>query len=111
MKPYQIKIKQGTSFHLVIEMKENDEFINLADHTALMKVRQDYHEAVLVELTTENNRIKINEAGTIELVLTAEETATFQFKEAIYDLLLTNSYLEVSCVISGKFLVEKTVSK
>lgn len=110
MKPYNIDIKQGTSFHLVIEMKENDEFVNLANHTAVMKVRQDYHEEILLELNTSNQRIKIDEGGTIELVLTAEETKALKFKEGMYDLLLTNSYTEVNCILHGKLFVKKSSS-
>jgi len=110
IKPYNIEVKQGTSFHLIIEMKEDNVLLNLANHTAVMKVRQDYQEEILLELTEANNSIIINEEGTIELILTAAKTAALTFKEGIYDLLLTNSYTEVSCVLAGKFSVIKGVS-
>lgn len=112
MTPYNIHIKKGTDFHLIVEISENGIPVNLENASIEMKVRQDYNEPVLTELSTANSKIKIDEEpGVIHLVLTAAQTAELHFKESIFDVLVTNSYLEVSCVLQGKFLVEKTVTR
>ncbi len=55
----------------------------------------------LHELTTENGGITLGGiAGTIELLITATDTASFNFSAAVYDLELVNG-VEVTRLIKG----------
>lgn len=86
-----LTIKQGATFRKRLVWRgSNKKPINLTDYTAKMQARSAYGDPqVLFELSTENGDIALGgTAGTIELYVSDETTATFSFDRAVYDLFL-----------------------
>ena len=110
-KEYNIYIQKGTDFHINLEVLEDNEPMSLELATAKMQVRQSYDDDVLLEFSTENNKLIINETdSTIDIKLTKTESAALYFKEALYDLLLTNNLGDTFLLLKGKVFVNKTVT-
>lgn len=67
--------------------------VDLAGCSAVAHIRAELEsEDILLELSTANNRIKLNEEpGKIRFVISDEDTAALGFESAVYDL-----YIEFS---------------
>lgn len=86
-----LTIKQGATFRKRLVWRgSNKKPINLTGYTAKMQARSAYGDPqVLFELSTENGGIALGgTAGTVELYVSDETTATFSFDRAVYDLFL-----------------------
>lgn len=84
-----VAIEQGATFREVVTLTDDEGSpIDLTGVTAKMQVRQGYTSPVLVELSTENDKISIDpEAGEITLTIPASETMELKPREkVIYDL-------------------------
>lgn len=85
-----IDIEAGATFNKVLTWYQEDGItpIVLTGCTAKAQFRKDIDDAtVLLELSTENNRIVIDSLlGKITLHLTAIETNAITFQSAVYDL-------------------------
>jgi hypothetical protein len=92
---YNFEIIQGETFVLNINYLNNKRIpIDLSSYKARMQLRVDYSTPVLLELTTENGRIELNNpTGRIKLTVDSETTAALDFNLAIYDLELYNEIL------------------
>lgn len=64
--------------------------VDLTGCSAVAHIRPELESAtVLMELSTLNNRIKLNEEpGKIRIVITDEDTAALSFDSAVYDLFI-----------------------
>lgn len=110
-KDLHLYIQKGTDFHVHLEVLENNEPMDLNNATASMKVKADYDKETIIDFSTENQRIIINATeSTIDLKLPKEETSALYFKEAFYDLLITNNLGDTFLLIKGKVFLQKTVS-
>lgn len=67
---------------------EYNEPVDLSGYTARMQIRPKLEDSTIIkELTTENGGIVIdNSAKTIQLVISAADTASFTFSSAVYSL-------------------------
>ena len=86
-----LTIKQGATFRKRLAWRSsNKKPINLTGYTAKMQARSAYGDPqTLFELSTENGGIALGgTAGTVELYVSDETTATFSFDRAVYDLFL-----------------------
>lgn len=89
-------IEQGATFVFNINWMQEDETtpVDITGFTARMHIRDniDAVDPALVELTTENSRITLGgTSGTIQLSISAVDTAAITFTEGVYDLELVNT--------------------
>lgn len=99
--------------------------INISGYTARMKVKSKYSDATpIAELTTENGGIVLGgAAGTVRIILTAEQTAAIPAKDGsasgtipptkdyLYDLELISNTGVVTRLVEGKFVVAAEATK
>ncbi len=115
--PYDLEINQGGTFTLTLIWQDsNKTAIDISGRSARMHIRATHSSpVVLVELTSDNNRITLGGAtGTILLTLTAEETSLIDWTFAVYDLELfyDDSGTEiVDKIIGGNITVVQEVTK
>ena len=116
---YNILCEQGSTFTRVIAIEEptieDPETYtpyNLTDHTARMQVRRTIESTnLIIELTTENGRISLDElGGVITLLITAEDTAQLT-SSGVYDLEIIDNDGVVSRVIQGTFTLSQEVTR
>lgn len=116
---YNILCEQGTTFGRIFDLQypdpgdpENYLPWDLDGHTARMQVRRTIDSGTpLVELTTENGRIILNEEpGRIRLHMADEVTATIT-TSGVYDLEIVDGIGNVSRVVQGKFTLSQEVTR
>lgn len=88
-------IEQGATFVFNINWIQSDATtpVDITGFTARMHVRDSVDAAAtLIEFTTENSRIVLGDAaGTIQLSMTATDTAALSFTNGVYDLELVDT--------------------
>lgn len=103
---YDLVMVQGATFEKAFEWKDATKVaINLTGYTARLQIRSDTDSSTtLLELTTENGRITLNDptAGVIQLYVSAADTAALTFNTGVYDL-------ELQHISSGRTIVENIV--
>lgn len=113
--------KQGATFRRLMTYRDSSNaLVDLTGYTARMQVRSSYEGPVVIELTTENDRVNLGgAAGTIELLISAVDMAaipvsggsgTPPFKEYVYDLELVQG-AEVLAFAEGTFAVKREVTR
>jgi hypothetical protein len=116
---YNILCEQGTTFGRIIDLQYPDQVdpdiyypFDLESFTARMQVRRTVDStSTLIELTTENGRIFLNEEpGRIRLLLTAAATAGIT-NSGVYDLEIIDGSGQVSRVIQGLFTLSQEVTR
>ena len=111
---YSFEIEQGASFYKRVAWKDSAGVpVDLTSYTARMQVRQSVASpVVLFELTTENGRIVLGgSAGTIELRITAEDTAAIAWRRGKYDLELVAPDASVTRFLFGQVSVSFEVTR
>lgn len=110
---YKLAIEQGTTVSIPLRLKNNGSVMSLAGYTARMQIRTSASsDEIIHELTTENGGISIDAAsGLIGLYISAEDTAAFCFKTAVYDLELINSSHEVVRLLEGQVTLSLEVTR
>jgi hypothetical protein len=85
---YDITIEQGSGFSLsLIYEAPEDSPVDFTGSTARMHVREKFSSSdTLIELTTENGGIELGDDGSIELSISAADTADLTFSRGVYDL-------------------------
>lgn len=86
--------------------------VDLTGYQAMMQVRRDVDSAVLIELSSdvEGGITLGGAAGTIERVMTDEQTAELPPCAALYDLLLIPPNGEDTYLLAGAFLIEPRIT-
>lgn len=88
----KLEIDQGATFDKTFTWKtgtrDNATPVDLTGCKARAQFREEVEStAVLLELTTDNHRIQLGgAAGTIRLLISAEDTAALAWPTAVYDL-------------------------
>lgn len=106
--------EQGATFNPTITWKdEANNLVDLTGYTARMQVRSDFSSTVIIiSLTTENARITLGGAvGTIELLITDEDTTLLTAGTYKYDLELVSSLGTVVRLLKGNFKVDPEITK
>lgn len=76
---------------------------DMTDYTARMSIKDRVGGTVLLDLTTENDRILIdNAAKTITLVFEVEDTEGVDWTTGVYDLEMVSADGEVTALLTGK---------
>ena len=109
-----LTIKQGATFRKRLTWRgSNKKPINLTGYTAKMQARSAYGDPqVLFELSTENGGVTLGGiAGTIELYISDEATALFNFERAVYDLFLYAPNGDALALLEGSVRLIRGVTK
>lgn len=110
---YNFICEQGATFNRVIHATDaSGDPIDLTDYTARMQVRRDLDASdVLIELTTENDRISLGGAnGEITLTIDAEDTSSIP-RPGVYDLELESDSGTVIRLLKGTFKLDSEVTR
>lgn len=110
-----ICIFQGATFNqtLFYETGEPSAPVNLSGYTAKMHIRsKPESKALILELSTNNGRIVLNEAtGSIRLFISASDTAFLSScDKAVYDLELTTGSVTTR-VLQGNVIISPEVTR
>jgi hypothetical protein len=92
---------------------EYNQPVDLTGYTARMQVRAKIDDtAVIKELTTINGGVIINNTTkTIQLYMSATDTAAFSFQSAVYSLELVSSGAEVTQLVNGTLTLVREVTR
>lgn len=108
-------IEQGVTFRFSFRLKEKTSGnpLDLSGYTGRMQIRPKAGSTtVIADLTTENGGISINGSeGRISIYITDEETATYAFTSARYDLEIVSAGGEVVRVFKGSVKLDPEVTK
>lgn len=91
---------------------EYNQPVSLTGYTGRMQIRSSLtSDVVILELTTVNSRIIIDDVNdTITIFISAMDTATLDFKSAVYSLELINGS-DVIPFLTGSVTLEKEVTR
>jgi hypothetical protein len=108
---YNMICPQGATFTKRLTWTIDDIPVDLTGYTARMQARDKHGgSCVVVDITTENGGISLDDEGNIDLLIDYEDTELIIAKEYVYDLEL-DSGAQVYRVIEGKFIVTPEVTK
>jgi hypothetical protein len=98
-------VRVGETFGRSLTYKEaTGAFVNLTGYSGKMQVRSKVDGTVLLELSTDNNRMTLGGvAGTITLAVSATDMAGMTAGLGVYDLDLTSAGGVVTYLIYGDF--------
>lgn len=111
---YNILIEQGATFSLPITYRDSDgNLVDLTTYTAAMHIRRSAAASdIVATLSTENYRIELGGVdGTIDLILTADETAALPSGDFVYDLKLRPGAAAATRLIEGKCSIAPQVTR
>lgn len=111
---YDLEIWQGKTFEKVFFFKDgNDNITRFDGYTARMQLRTTLAATeVAIELTTENDRIIINEEdGSVTLFISPDDTADLAIGSYKYDLELVTASGRVYGPLYGKVKVKGEVTR
>lgn len=108
---YNIFVEQGATFTRTLTWKINKNVVNLTGYTARLKVRTNSRNTVptkiLISSLTSSSGITLGgTAGTIQLTISATQTAALAPGKYSYDLELESAGGEVTRLVKGKFTVD-----
>jgi len=80
------------------------------DYTGVLKARRTVgDDTVLLEFTTENNKITIDDEGNISVFFSASDTANADWNSAFYELAFTNPDGNVISFLKGKIVLSEKI--
>ena len=110
---YNITIQQGVPFNLFFTWKDSTgTVIPVTDYTAAMQVRDAKHSAgTIVDLASPADITLGGIAGTVSINISAAATGLLNFKEAVYDVVLTSQAGVPSRLLEGTATLSKRVTR
>lgn len=110
-----LKIYQGATFRKVVTWKAGQppQPVNLTGCTARMQIREKVASpTAYITLTTANGGITLGgTAGTVEIYIPDETTASFTWTTGVYDLEIEYANGEVRRLLSGPVSVSPEVTR
>ncbi len=110
-----LKIDQGASFSKLATWKVGTPAVpvDLTGCTALAHVRASLEAAdILITMSTANGKIVLGGvAGTVEILLSAAETAAITWRSAVYDLEITFPDTTVRRLMYGSVTISPEVTR
>lgn len=110
-----LKIDQGASFSKLVTWKTGTPAfpVDLTGCTALAHIRETLESPdILITLSTANGKIVLGgAAGTVEIVLSAVETAAITWRAAVYDLEITFPDTTVRRLMYGGVSISPEVTR
>ena len=110
---YNFTIEQGATFTRQFKYKDaNGTAIDLVteSHTARMDIRTSIGGDLISSFSTVGSGLSISNPNIISLTIPAEDTASYTFNNAVYDLELVNSSGVVTRLLQGKIKLSKEVT-
>lgn len=111
----KLNIEQGATFRKRFTWKTGSPAVavNLTGYTARMQIRETIDSAtVLASLTTENGGIALGgAAGTIDLYISAVDTAAYTWVTGVYDIELIAPSGDVIRRVAGSVSVSPEVTR
>lgn len=107
-------INKGTTWKLVITWKDSDGVvINVSGYSVKIQFRKHPNDsAVLYEMSTTNGKITLDgAAGKITCTAPKEDTASFVFLDALFDVLATSPGGEATRLLSGSVTVSPAITR
>lgn len=111
---YDITIYQGSDFNLSFTWKDStNNPISLSNYSAAMQCRLNKDSPATIFSLTELSGITLEPSGTgtVSIDIDAATTGGYTFKEAFYDLELTDPTSKVRRLMEGKVYLSKQVTK
>jgi hypothetical protein len=118
---HNIVIEQGSTFRLRLTLRlpavvqgEPGELMDLSGHIARMHIRQKVASPeIILALTSENGGLTLGgAAGTIDLFISDEDTASLTIRSGVYDLEIeTVPDGDVTRIIQGQVQVSPEVTR
>lgn len=111
---YGLTIDQGATYSQTLTWKNPSKVpINLSGYTARMQIRgKRTSQSVSFSLTTENGGITLGDAdGTIDLYISATDSASLAVGTYVYDLELITPSGSVVRLLMGNFVVRGEVTR
>lgn len=111
---YDITIYQGSDYNLSFTWKDSTNTpISLTNYTAAMQCRATKDAPGTIFSLTELSGITLEPSGTgtVSIDISAAATGAFSFKEAFYDLELTDPTSKVKRLMEGKVYLSKQVTR
>lgn len=109
----RLRIQKGDDFSRQFVCKDAAGAVNDLTGCALkMQIRDADSGTVLLELSTENEKIDLTpESGLFVIKFAAADTASAAWERAIYDCQLTDSANEITTLFAGDVLLLREVTK
>ena len=108
-------IEQGATFRQILTLKDSSgTLINLTGYpSAEMDLRKNQDDSSeVITLTTGNSRITLGgSAGTINLEISATDTAALSVGDGVYDLELVDSSNKIQRIMEGTYSIRGNVSR
>lgn len=112
MSYYDFEAGQGETFDRTLVWTLDDEPVNLSAYSVRMQVRRSYSSPTVVFSLTEGDGITVDdEAGSINLFISATDTAAAHAGEYVYDIELEDSEGIVDRFLEGKFSLSPEVTR
>jgi hypothetical protein len=111
---YDLEIEQGATFSRLFRWKDSEGvLVDLTGYTARMQIRRKFSSATAeYSATTENGAIVLGGAlGTIQLTISATDTAALTCVSGVYDLELVDSEGVVTRFVQGNVTVSREVTR
>lgn len=109
---HDITCYQGATFDYSLTYKTNGTAVNLTGYTARMQVRETYDSTGTVFSLTSGSGITLGgTAGTIELNISAADTAGAAHGQYAYDLELVSAGTTVTRLMEGYFFINPEVTR
>jgi hypothetical protein len=110
-------IEQGATFKHQLQVKQGSgasaPAVNLTSYSARMQIRPEVESTTIyISLTNQNGRITITPlTGTLDLLISATDTAALSFDVAYYDIEIVSAGGEVTRLLQGKVKLSKEVTR
>lgn len=110
---YDIKIQQNQDWVLEMQWLDGDDSpIDLSNYSAFMQIREyTTSETIAVELSTENEKITLDDSGNISLSLNHNDTKNLKFTEYVYDIILISDMNSRFKILEGNVIVNRGVTR
>jgi hypothetical protein len=111
-KLYDISIKQGSTFKLVVDVTENGVIKNLTGYSGRMKIRPDPLSATTLADLTAYVNINSPTQGQLTVTVPPAITAAYTWNTGVYDLeVFTASDADVISVLEGSASLKHEVTR
>lgn len=107
---YHITVEQGATYSRRLTWKINSNPVDLTGYSARMKVRKYSRTTPLLSITTADDIALGGAAGTIDITISATDTANLVADKYNYDLELVSGAGIVTRLVKGSFTVSAEVT-
>ena len=104
---------QGSTFDTTLTWKIDDTPVDVSGYSGRLQVRETHDSTdYIVDLTDLNGGINLGaSAGTINIFISAEDTASFITGDHVYDLEVISGNTTVTRLVEGRFNVTPEVTR